>query len=369
MLVAVGVLVTSAVWLRGRSEAIPLVFGKPVSYWLDQRPLDDGSVSLQADNPLVQAGPEIIPSLISSIHRSYAGRDFINRFLGYFPPPYRKYFGARPPSGGLIRETAALRLGLMGSAASNAVPALLDLLKKPPSYFRENGRVIQALGLIGPSARQAVPMLVDSLDDKSDFIPMFAAYSLLRIGTVPLAASPALKRHLNDNRYVAALMAVALIAVNETPEAVLRVESMLVLKQDRYAQAHVAATLGLLRDVPDRLKPVLARMLEDQDANVRQGAAIGLARPEAENLSRIIEVLVEGLNNGQFDGQFQIQCAQALGRIGSAAQEAVPELKRAQGYMLGIAARDALRRIEQEHSSEPGHGVPRQVVTRGGPGH
>jgi len=316
-----------------------------VAYWLDKVPAGLPDALLPADNPLVRAGPEIIPALLAAIHKSYGGRDFINRFRGYIPPFLQKRVGEQRPPAWQIRSLAAFRLGLMGSAASNAVPTLVGLLSKPSTYIGDKGRVIQALGFIGPSAEQAVPVLVENLDDQNEWILMTAAYSLLQIGTVPPEAIPTLKRNLSDRKsqaHVAALMAVALLAAEGTPETVSRVELMLTAKGDRNAREAVAADLSFLSSVPDELKPILTRMLDEEDASVRQGAALGLARPHADNLPRIIQVLVEGLENGQF----QSRCARALGRIGPDAAVARRELENAQGYVLGIAARDALARIE-----------------------
>jgi HEAT repeat protein len=243
----------------------------------------------------------------------------------------------------MIREVAAFRLGLFGPAASNAVPTLINLLKEPTSYNGDKGRVIQALGFIGAPAQHAVPFLVDSLSDSNQWIQMTAAYSLLQIGTVPVTAIPALKRNLSDPGHIAALMAVALLAAEQSPEAHSRVESMLTSRGDGNTQAHVAAALTFVKDVPDNLKAILRRMLQDEDASVPQGAAIGLAKPHADNLDQIIQVLVEGLKQGQF----QIRCAQALGKIGPEAASAGPKLEQAKGYVLGIAAREAQAKVSK----------------------
>jgi HEAT repeat protein len=319
----------------------PLVSGKSVAYWLDTLPPEASYALLPADNPLVRAGPETVPSLIAAINQSYASRSFAYRCRSILPPFLRKYLPRLHTPGWQIRQAAAFRLGLMGSGASNAVPTLVGLLNKESTYVGDKGRVIQALGNIGPPARQAVPVLVENLNDQSEWIRMTSVYSLLQIGAVPPEAIPALKRNLSDTGYVSASMAVALLAGQQTPESLSRVESMLTEKGERDTQALVAAGLGLLSEVPDELKPILTRMMDEDDASVRQGAAIALARPHAENLHRIVQILVEGLQRGQF----QVRCAQALGKIGPDAAAARAGLEHAQGYVLGIAARDALAKV------------------------
>jgi HEAT repeat protein len=344
VVVGVVVLIISAALVVRRHEPVCLVSGHTVAYWLEQLPPGGFDAALlPADNPLVRGGPEIIPSLLAAIHRNYAVRDFFNRWRGVVRLPFQKYYAVQPPPGWAIREVAAFRLGLMGSVASNAVPTLVDLLKKPSANPFERGRVIQALGEIGPSASEAVPVLVESLKNSNQWVRWTAAYSLLQIGTVPPEAVPLLQQNLGDPGYVVALMAVAILSAQETPEAVSRVETLLTTRGDGNTQSHVAAALGLLKKVPDQFRPILGRMLNDEDASVRQGAAIGLAQPHADDIHRIVEVLIEGLKQGQF----MIRCAEALGRIGPQAGSAIPELKQAQGYVLWLAAQNTLGNIEQ----------------------
>jgi HEAT repeat protein len=358
-LIVLAGLSVSGAWLLSQHQPEPLVSGKPVAYWLDRLPRDASDGLLPADHPLAKAGPEIVPPLIAAINRSYTARDFIDRCKRLLPPSLGKHLAVQRTPAWLIRETAAFRLGLMGAAASNAVPSLISILTKPPTYVADPGRVIQALGDIGPPARQAVPVLVDKLNDQSEWIRFTAANSLLQIGTVPSEAVPALKRNLRDTGYVAANMAVALLAAQNTAESLSRVELMLTIEGDGNTRPHVAAALAFLPELPEKLKPIMTRMLDDNDASVRQGAAIGLARPRAENLTRIVEVLIEGLKNGQF----QIRCAQALGKIGPEAAASKPELERAQGYVLRIAAQDALKRVSSV-LSEPDGAANRSQPTR-----
>ena len=340
-MIPIGALIILAAWLLIVKTSEALASGRSVGYWLDRLPSEASGGLLPAGHPLARAGPEIAPSLIAAINRDYAARDLLVRSGRFLPPFLRKYLPSEHTPAWEIREVAAFRLGLMGGAASNAVPALIDLLNKPVAYAGDKGRVIQALGDIGPPAKQAIPVLVSNLNDKSEWIRMTAACSLLQIGIVPSEAAPALKRNLGDTGYVAALMAVALLAVQKDVESLLRVELMLRAGGDGNTRAHAAAALAFLPELPDGLKPILNQMLDENDASVRQGAAIALARPRAEKLQRITEVLIEGLR----DGQFQIRCAQALGRMGPEGAAARSELERAQGYVLGIVAQDALARI------------------------
>jgi len=339
------ILLAFGVWQFGRGEPSPLTSGKPVAYWLDHLPfMGLPEPLLRDDNPLALAGPEIIPSLIHEIKNRSTIMDFINRYRWRFPRFLQNRLPKEGPPGYFIRVVAAFRLGMFGPVASNAVPCLVELLRKPATYSGDRGRIIQALGFIGPNATKATPLLVESLSDPSEWIRMTAAYSLLQIGVVPPEAAPALKRNLRDTGYVAASMAVGILVAEPSVEARARIESMLTKNLDGNTRAHVAAALGLLRQIPDEVTPILRRMLEEDSPSLRQGAAIGLARPHTENLKRIVAVLVEGLK----EGQFQIRCADALGRIGPEASDAIADLENAKGYVLRNAAAQARARILKE---------------------
>lgn len=325
-----------------------VVLGKPVSYWLTKLPTEAHGL-IPADNPLVEAGPEIIPQLIVAAHRSYATEDFVNRHRGLCPRLLQKYLPDPSPPGRVIREAAAFRIGWFGSVASNAVPSLLELLSNNPAFAVDQGRVIQALGNIGPAAEPAVPILVKYLSDTNEWIRMTACYSLLQIGKVPREAVRALKKNLGDTGYVAALMAVALWVAEPDQENVSRIGRLLVENGDGNTRPHVAAALGFSEQVPAEVRSTLLGMLGEGDPSVRQGAAIGLARPHAEHLERIIKVLTEGLESGQF----QVRCAESLGRIGPGAASSKPYLEEATGYVLRCVAKDSLARITVG-SSEPG---------------
>jgi HEAT repeat protein len=325
-----------------------MVAGKSVAWWLENLTTQDSSAILRGDAPLAQAGPEIIPSLIHAIESPSTDGSFLSRHQQWAPAFLRKYLPKQKTAGSTIRTVAAFRLGQYGPAASNAVPCLTELLKKPPQYA-DRGRVIQALGNIGPPARQAVPGLVEALTNQSEWIRMTAAQSLLQIRVVPREAIPALEQNLKCTDYIAAKMAVAIWAAEPSPEALSRIQSMLTNSGYGQTAASTAAALGLLSEVPQELMPILTRMMDKDNASVRQGAALALARPHAENVKRIVEVLVEGVNAGEF----RIPCAEALGNMGSDALTAKAALQKAQlhpdeGYVLSNAAARAFARIPAE---------------------
>jgi hypothetical protein len=89
------------------------------------------------------------------------------------------------------RESAARQLGELGADAADAVPDLIEKLKKDPSNTVRYG-VATALGKIGPPAKRAVPDLIQALqEDRGGGVQREAAIALGLIGDS--SALPALK--------------------------------------------------------------------------------------------------------------------------------------------------------------------------------
>src|SRR4030095_7461857 len=110
-LAIVGVVALTA-FLWRRHDPGPLISGKPVEYWLKNLPLESHSALLPAKNPLVEAGPEIVPSLVGAIERSYAVQDFVSRLRNLFPQILHRWLPEPSAPGSVIRQVAAFRLGL-----------------------------------------------------------------------------------------------------------------------------------------------------------------------------------------------------------------------------------------------------------------
>lgn len=80
---------------------------------------------------------------------------------------------------GAKRAQAALALGMKGSAAKPAIPALIKLFEDDKAYVRN--RAMEALQKIG---KQAVPDLVEAVEEsRSRAVRFYAAHTLKKIAT------------------------------------------------------------------------------------------------------------------------------------------------------------------------------------------
>jgi HEAT repeat protein len=95
-----------------------------------------------------------------------------------------------------VQAQGAFGLSQMGSEAREAVPALIESLKRE-SLVRQNAAL--ALGAIGPEASDAVPALIELLHDPEWTVRRQAATALGKIGPAGLQALPELRKLKQDS--------------------------------------------------------------------------------------------------------------------------------------------------------------------------
>ncbi len=246
------------------------------------------------------------------------------------------------------RIHAAVILGHIGSAAKDAVPRLLELVKDPDAGVR--WAAANALGQIGPAAKEAVPHLVELLKDPSQEMRRAAADALGRIGPAAKDAVPRLLELLKDPGWDvrrAARDALGQIGP-ATKDAVPR---LLELLKDPSQEMRRAATgaLGGIGPEAKEAVPHLVELLKDPNAGVRWAAANALGRigPAAKDA---VPRLLELLKDPGWDVRWvRRAAANALGKIGAEAKEAVPhlvELLKDPDADVRRAAAGALKEIE-----------------------
>jgi HEAT repeat protein len=189
-----------------------------------------------------------------------------------------------------VRSAAAEALGRVGPDAKAATRALIAVLRSE-ELEPEPSVAAEALGLIGPAAKEALPVLREKLKHPDSYVRVCAALSLWNIDRDASGAAAAAAA-LDDRR--ARVRVVAAETVWRTKESPRAVPVLLeVLRQSWYRRS----------------------LLEDDPANERY------------------------------------MVARALGRIGPAAREALPELldllDASDPYLRATAA-EALKRIDPE---------------------
>jgi HEAT repeat protein len=208
-----------------------------------------------------------------------------------------------------VRREAAWALGRMGSQARPAVGALAEALKD--TDLRVAQGAARSLGMIGPGAEPAILALMGVLDDSNFLICRLAAWSLGQIGP---AAVPGL---------VQALQAAEI-----------------------YVRCEAAWALAQMGPKACDAVPALCAALRSEEAR----CLFKSDGPPASDpdLDTTVPVFIPP-RNGTPEA-FCLLVVKALGEIGPAAREAVPELAHLAEAGQGTAqvvAHLALKQIEQ----------------------
>jgi HEAT repeat protein len=276
-----------------------------------------------------------------------------------------------PESAVYVRNTAAAALGGLGEKAKEAIPALVDAVKKTdaeelrrtlePGKAKGRRRVfesgaMQALRRIG---KPAVPALVPLLKDKEPAVRWQAAVILGGIGPDAKEALPDLQAALESERDVFAVVAATALAqvqiggdpkkpvakviellgndepaIRESAAVVLEafgrqaapaVEKLVALLDDKdeMVRGQALETLRAIGPAARKAVPALAKRLSDMDAEVRAGAVRAL-RALGPQAAPAVPELIKALASD--DLTVREGAVEALQAIGPAAKDAVPEL-------------------------------------------
>jgi HEAT repeat protein len=205
-----------------------------------------------------------------------------------------------------IRQRAARRLGNLGLAARDAVPALAKALHDPMPDVR--GPAGKALGQIGTPA---VPALIEALRHKDNGVRDRAARALAQCG----------------------------------PDAKEAVPDLIAALKDRQTDVRVAAVdaLGEMGAEGKEAAPALARLFHDPSNRVREHVIVALSAM----VPAAVEPLCDAL--GEDDPKVRLDAIKTIALFGSAAKKAVPTLRHAmkdEDHHIRAAAAEALGKME-----------------------
>jgi HEAT repeat protein len=264
-------------------------------------------------------GTEAVPVLLELIadeqHAVRYKQNVMASALSGYPS---EHIGRPFESSPVVRSLQAI-----GRADSSVVPALLSELQHKDPNVRS--AVVVALGGMGDgNAKTAEPMVRELLGDDAPLVRVSCAIALERIG--PDALTRARLRILAQSDESAS---VRKAAVNVLPAAVESVSTLIQALTDGDGLVVHAALAKLAQTGPaaDRAVPAVTTVLCDtaRDQGHRGQAARTLARIGAGRTD-VVTTLRETLKDEH--SRVRLCCAVALGVMGTAAQPAIPDIKR-----------------------------------------
>ena len=297
LLSAVVVLMATVIFLligvtTRRSPEIPdrLVQGKLISVWVKEELASD-----QYDKftpALKAAGEDAVPFLIRALNR----RDSpVNSAYVKLWPHLPAVITRRLESPILARNMrlrAVVALREMGPLGRAAVPALIVRLSDQDGQIRLHSAI--ALGNIGPDARSALPALEPSLQSPNYTVRVYTAHAVWQITRQPEPALTILKDGLKDKQ--AAFRYSTVIFLGEMGGAATSAIPALELAT-RDSNATVAScAIKSLGQISPTTVPILTNLLADPDPALRiySANALGKLGPKARDA---VPLLVKALQD------------------------------------------------------------------------
>jgi HEAT repeat protein len=292
-----------------------------------------------AEYAIAKMGPEVVPALIETLaHHDALVRWRATQALAQIGPDAKEavpaLIQALQDENSVVRGNAANALGMIGVEAREAVQPLIAALGDSDFFVRKSGTAMIALGKIGPAAREAVPFLIQELKAPDSATRTSAAEALAGIGPAAVDAAPALADALKDqNARVRVRASIALAKIG--PRATAAVPALIQALSDNLdwlsPREYAARALGEIGPEAGEAVPALTRVLTESDAAAEAKPASTRERWRG------------------YHAQMRAAAAEALGKIGPEAKEAVPVLREAlEDKDEGVrqAAAEALQRIQ-----------------------
>jgi HEAT repeat protein len=229
-----------------------------------------------------------------------------------------------------VRSSAAQALADMGSTAKPALDALIKASRDPDVKVRSSAA--RALGRIEPAADAVVAALLDTLRD-SDKTVRSAAASALKSTPARAAIYPLIVA-LQDREASVRRSAADSLARRDAGFAVPRLIQLL---SDRDAEVRNASSRAL-EAIGHAAGRALVKASKDQDANIRNGAALILGKLDPKEA---LEVQIEALKDE--DASVRRSAASSLGRFlrGSELQNFTAEATVIPALIEALKDRDA----------------------------
>lgn len=244
-----------------------------------------------------------------------------------------------------VRETAAQAIGGMGP---DALPALCDILRHEDKYVRRHA--VWALAKLGPLARPATPDLCAALNDIDPRTASGAAQALGSMGADGGDAVPALAEAMRGTNIVLCRLAAKALSQIGAPAIATLIAHL--QHADPFVRGESALAIGWVGAPARAAVPFLARVVRGGDALTRTPPPLAhTPSPGGAPSQTVTPPQIPEPTEQSAEVSCRVFAAQALGRIGSAAAAALPDLRDAADYApdpVRQAALAAVRQIEGE---------------------
>jgi HEAT repeat protein len=239
-----------------------------------------------------------------------------------------------------VRTPIVLGLVLIVASGARADEATDQLAKELVGVVRdirlgvrERVEAARTLGKLGPRAAVVVPDLIAQLKRmrgaESEALQEAVIDTLAAIGSAAKTSLPTLA--VNTGRTVDLDLAVKrateqILASDDARDV--KVLTQQLTSRDAGLRLRAAKTLGTMKADALEAIPALAAVLTDSDGDVRRATATAmrLIQPNAKPTKELIQVLVMDLTDS--DDGVRLLAVRSLGRYGTAAAAALPELEK-----------------------------------------
>jgi peptidyl-prolyl cis-trans isomerase A (cyclophilin A) len=207
-------------------------------------------------------------------------------------------------------------------------------------------RAAHALGAMGDKARSALPDLIDLLGDEEPWVRMEAARALVSIGITPKHIKPLVVRLDVAPPEVTRLLSVALAALPEAVDPLIRV--LLDEESSRRMRREAVYTLRLAGRKAAKALPHIVDLTAAKDPALKKAASDAVRRL-APWSGACVDGLVVRLQTGE--GEIPWLAARLLAGAGPAAASAIPALRAklaTKNKRVADAVEAALRNIDVE---------------------
>jgi HEAT repeat protein len=361
----------------GSTTLGPTYRGKSLNYWLALLRDTDPNYQEHGMEAICHYGEQAkvaLPDLLRMFLKNMPDRsdEGITYCIAQIDPRHNELHALLGHKDIALRRAAAVAMAVLGNVDPDRHPgrAVVELQIQSEDEGEPAGEPQFKWRL--PKDKDAIPVLIEMLKDrepvKDDFsFATVALSSLATFKTDAASAAPEVTKLLADkNANLRQLSVMVLGAIAPTARDTLTAARAALKDDDPQVRAVGAQVVGQLGDRESL--PALKALMKDESPEVRQGVvqAFGSFKGDAETLVPIlVEVLRtpesklripvtykdgrqhEAINNREMS--VVAAAYSALGRFGSAAKAAVPELvkqaSQSEGMMFTQSARMALKKI------------------------